>query len=368
VERDALVEVLGTVVGAMAGADARNLAGGTEIVHIFVYEASEAVDLGAALGRHLQADGVRNGLVDLIRMFPPNEVNPEPAYRGYHRLPASALRTVLEDVFELPVKVSYDLARVSAALSVAPSPLAGGYAPTPDFSRPFSSRLSIKQCIAIGEGRADFDAVARDVEARLSAMHAIACWLEDRNAELPAPDRFLRLRKQPFRLAADVDPFGVDSLELLRATELMAQQASFLEGMNRLAEPPDRRAERLTALSGLRLLRAEIGQGWLLFGLPEGYRDSEIQPATMGLVLSDGHPDRLLDPSRWPDYRVDWPVPRRPDHVGTAYLRLTPDARRAGAIAELLQRPPAEPWILDQVPTDLNGPKSVRFLQSMAGA
>jgi len=46
-------------------------------------------------------------------MFPPEDVVPEPEFRGIHHLPATAVRSVVEQVFALPIMVSYDLRQES---------------------------------------------------------------------------------------------------------------------------------------------------------------------------------------------------------------------------------------------------------------
>ena len=61
----------------------------------------------------------------MIRIFPPDQAVPEPEFRGMHHLPASALRNVLEQLYALPVTVSYDLRQVSQALGVANPALEG---------------------------------------------------------------------------------------------------------------------------------------------------------------------------------------------------------------------------------------------------
>lgn len=109
--------------------------------HIFFYETAEAVNLQQAIGRHLENETIRNGLLHLVRLFPPEEIVPEPEFRGVHHLPATAVRSVLEQLYALPVVVAYDLRQASEALAVmgAEAP----YRPAKAFERPFSSLLSI---------------------------------------------------------------------------------------------------------------------------------------------------------------------------------------------------------------------------------
>jgi hypothetical protein len=364
-EPDALRTVLGAVAQAVQDCDRRNARGAREVLHIFVYEPSEAADLAAALGRCASAPGLLGSLVEMVRLFPPEDLVPEPAYRGFHHLPGGALRSVLEEAFEIPAKVSYDLARVSRALAAARAPLAGGYRPGPDFARPFSSRLSIEQCIALARGEADREAVRMDVRSRLQAMRSLAEWIEDRDRELSPPERFLRLMKAPFRLQREVNPMSRESLELLRAHELLGQHAGFLQGMNSLAEPVERRRERLVAIDHLHLLRQGDRGQWLLFGLPAGADASDLGPGGLGLVLTDGHPDRLLDPAGWSSFRVRWQPPRGPQDRGQALLTPVGSRGASPGLRALLDRSRGAPWVLDRVPTDLNGARSMAFLQAL---
>lgn len=82
-EREALADVLGLVSRTLASVDARNENGEQLIAPIFLYEPSEARDLQEALGRHLGDDFIRARLLDLIQIFPPDEVVVhEPDYKG----------------------------------------------------------------------------------------------------------------------------------------------------------------------------------------------------------------------------------------------------------------------------------------------
>ena len=56
--------------------------GTREYQYTVVYEPAEARDLQAALGRHLGDSAVRRGLLELVRMFPPEPLQPDPEYRG----------------------------------------------------------------------------------------------------------------------------------------------------------------------------------------------------------------------------------------------------------------------------------------------
>ena len=98
--------------------------------------------------------GIRGGLLHLVRLFPPEDIVPEPEFRGAHHLPATAVRTVIEQLYALPTQVSYDLRQVSHALA-AVGAIADPYVPQKAFERPFSSLLSIEVIRGLREGRAN---------------------------------------------------------------------------------------------------------------------------------------------------------------------------------------------------------------------
>ncbi len=306
-ERDALVEVLGQVVARLQATHQANQNGESLVLHLFVFEAAESKDLAAALGRHLEDEPIRRGLVDLVRMFPPEATLPEPEYRGYHHLPACALRNVFEDTWALPVKVSYDLTRVSSALSMATPQPECRYLPSDEFAQHFSSRTPLAVCRELVAEKlrpsaATASMIETDVAQRLHAMAALARWLEERNAELCLEERFLRLRKLPFTLQASVDPLDRADLDLLRAQNLLENRIAFLESLTDLAQPVRRRRDLQRCFAGLRLLRDEDGRyggRWLLFDVPAASQDCDIRPGTPALILSDGQPDRVLDPTLW---------------------------------------------------------------------
>src|SRR5215468_707742 len=112
---------------------------------------SSSTNLQLAVGRHLNDNRIRSALLHLVRLFPPEEVVPEPEYRGVHHLPATAVRSVVEQLYALPVAVSYDLRQVSDAIATT----GGGppYMPQQGFARPFSSLLSIDVIRNLRDGR-----------------------------------------------------------------------------------------------------------------------------------------------------------------------------------------------------------------------
>lgn len=152
---------------------------------------------------------IRNGLLHLVRLFPPEDVVPEPEFRGMHHLPATAIRSVVEQLFALPVSVSHDLRQVSRALAEA----GGGpaYVPQIGFYRQFSSLLSIDVIRPIREGDADapsIEAVKTDVAARIEALQGVVSWLFARSAEAEVAQGILqgdRRQQREGRLMAALD-------------------------------------------------------------------------------------------------------------------------------------------------------------------
>ena len=121
-EREALCAVMSSLIGALADVDAHNRAheNAPEAqihAHIYLYEPTEGRSLQEAVARHLEDPRVRHGLLNLVRLFPPEDLVPEPEFRGIHHLPATSLRSVVEQLLALPVTVSYDLRQVTSALA-----------------------------------------------------------------------------------------------------------------------------------------------------------------------------------------------------------------------------------------------------------
>ncbi len=246
-EADALVSVFGRLVQDLEAIDAYNeaIGGPTDpaslYAHIFLYEATEALALQNAVKRHLEDPRVRAGLLHMVRLFPPDEIVPEPEFRGMQHLPATALRSVIEQLLSLPVTVSYDLRQVSGALHRA-GLVAHDYRPALEFERPFSSLLALDVSRALREGKGkgpSADAIRADVSARLTVTQAIADWLHaehQRRVAVGEPP-MLRLNKQPFRLQASFNPLDAGDLDVLRAFELLENRAGLLDTMIQLARP-----------------------------------------------------------------------------------------------------------------------------------
>lgn len=330
--------------------------------HIFLYEPVEATDIQKALGRHLEDPLIRTALLDLVRLFPPDEVIPEPEYRGHHHLPATAVRSVMEQLYVLPVHVSYDLRQVTAAL--AGSGLTEVYRPEQPFRRDFSTRLSVEVIRQLRRRAGGVVGIERDLRARLTSLRALTRWLLERNAEAKVP--FLRLRKQPFAFQTQFDPLDSADLEILRAYELLAERSGLLADLVRLAQPWEVRRDNLQCLARLTLLTHKDGRphASFRFGIPVESRDAELGPDDLGLVLTDDDPDVRLDPTRWDSYMVNI----RPDD-GTAEVNLKMWRQRylSAEFQSLLLKNPDENWFVDSVFRDFNTPRVVRFLEALGG-
>lgn len=373
-EADALVSVFGRLVRDLEAIDAHNEAIGNPgdpaslYAHIFLYEATEALSLQNAVKRHLGDPRVRAGLLHMVRLFPPDEVVPEPEFRGMQHLPATALRSVVEQLLSLPVAVSYDLRQVSAALHRA-GLIAQTYSPASAFERPFSSLLAIDVSRNLREGRGkgpDADTIRADVSARLATTQAISDWLraEHQRRVLAGESPMLRLNKQPFRLQATFNPLDAGDLDVLRAFELLENRSGLLGTMIQLARPTHVRRDAGRAIGPMRLLNvSEKGRyAYLLFAIPREAEDSDFSPATFGLILSDGEPDLVLEPRVWSSIGCDLMDPWSQDAPNLLRLRMFRPTFIGPAFQEVKRRAGQDGWWLDQSFVDFNSSKADAFL------
>ncbi len=364
-EGRALAGVLRVLLEQLRAAHQANQTGAHEILHIFVYEPAESVDLAQALGRRLARPDLLKGALDLLRLFPPDAVLPEPEYHGYHHLPASSLRRVLEEIAVLPAKVSYDLARVCQAMSrlqPAPQHL---YVPGRLFARPFSARLNLSVCREMAEGHISGREVRADVQARLWAMQGLTQWLEAANQQLPPDQRFLRLNKASFRLHRDFDPLATGALDMLRARALLENRVSLLKALHRLAQPLEIRRSRGLCLAGLELLEVRPGRRGgcqLLLRIPPEARENELLRDDDALLLSDGHPDHLLDPALWKSLAAKIATPQAGDDYELLRLRLSREVWESALMQRLQRETAPESWVLDRGFADVNTERLCGFL------
>jgi hypothetical protein len=287
-------------------------------------------------------------------------------------LPATALRSVVEQLFALPVTVSYDLAQVSRALTRG-SQLAKGYEPEEAFARPFSSLLSIDVARALREGKPSapsVDDVGNDVRARLEATRAIAEWLRAEHQRRVADGEgpMLRLNKLPFRLQASFNPLAADDLDVLRAFELLENRAGLLETLIKLARPKSVRRDSGWAMGPMRLLNVYEKQRYadLWFKVPSEALDAEVAAGAFGLILSDGEPDFVLEPRLWPQLSCQMLDPRPGDGADLVRVRIYRGNFSGATFQEAKRRAGECDWWLDQSFLDLNSTKAEDYLTFLA--
>lgn len=374
-EAEALVAVMGPMIADLHAIDEGNLAGGTVYAHIFLYEPAEAMNLQKAVGRHLDDERIRSGLLHLVRLFPPEEVIPEPEFRGVHHLPATAVRSVVEQLYDLPVVVSYDLRQVSSAIAATGS--AGpAYVPDGDFLRPFSSLLSIdviRQFREGAKGAPSRERIVADVRGRLDALGGIVSWLFRENEQAAAAGApLLRLRKKPFRFQASFDPLNAVDLEVLQACELLENRAGLLDALIRLAQPSQRRRDGGRCLANLSLKRhwTRGPSECLLFSVPPDSQQAELGPTDFNLILTDGSPDLLLDPGSWGAFRcrILPPGDGYEDRRDTVLVSMDVRDFRAAPMQDLLRATASDGWHVDESFHDTNSEKTVRFLAGLVRA
>ncbi len=372
-ESAALETVLGQLVADLIEIDSANQAGSELHAHILLYEPSEAVRLQEAVGRHLDDPRIRGGLLHLVRLFPPEDIVPEPEFRGAHHLPATAVRTVVEQLYAIPTVVSYDLRQVSQALA-AVGAVADPYAPEKAFERPFSSLLSVEVIRGLRERRASAPSVAQvvqDVSARLRALQQVVTWLFAQSAASSQP--LLRLAKRPFRLHATFDPLNADDLDVLLACEILESRAGLLETLIGLAQPSRRRRDAGRAMTGLHIVRhwVQRGRRQIIFGVPQESRDTDLAPGAFNLVLTDDDPDLRLDPTAWASIgcRLEPPRPGFEDKTDQVRVSMAEADFLAPVFRAMFERSlTASVWCIDVAFGDINGPRAAQFLVDLARA
>lgn len=376
-EADALIRVFSALIAELEAVDRHNAAlpdgdSAARHAHIFLYEPAEASALQNAVKRHLEDPRVRAGLLHMVRLFPPEEIVPEPEFRGVSHLPATALRSVVEQLFALPVSVSYDLRQVSQALQAA-GLITQAYQPREDFERPFSALLSLDISRNLRErhrGHATADDVRRDVRDRLEAARAVADWLRrEHAARLAAGGRpMLRLAKQPFRLQASFDPLNAPDLDILAALELLENRAGMLDTLIRLAKPARARRDSGSALGPLRLLRVYDKQRHkvMLFRRGADAREAELSARGLGTVVSDGSPESLLDPRLWGEIACELLDPGTAQDPDLVRVKVWNGTFNGPRFQRMMREVPEGGWWIDQTFVDFNSAKAAGFLGFLA--
>jgi hypothetical protein len=366
-ELRALLDVFLALINDLAEVDAHNATGAADQqqAHIFIYEPTEAKAIQAAIGRHLNNPQIRSGLLHAVRLFPPDDVVPEPEFKGAHHLPATALRSVVEQLYAMPCKVSYDLRQVTETLLEA-GQIDTAYQPIPPFRREFSSLLGMEVIRSLREGRHDAiqpEQVEQDVRARLDACVRLVEWLTRENAAAAQP--FLRLEKQPFRFQSTLDPLNADDIDLLHAYELLDSRSALLETLVRLAQPARVRQQRGECLGGLTLEgegRHPNGRRWLRFSIPPESRDAEISPEDIGLILTDDDADLRLNIANWRPLEVRFNY----GDGGSLFVNMSARQYDSAIMARLRRSTPPKGWCIDKTYRDFNGPRVQAYLRQLA--
>ena len=381
-EADAICEIVGDLLADLKKIDEHNVSAeesGEDPLraHIFVFEPAEGRNLQAAIGRHIDDPRIRQGLLDIVRLFPPEDVVPEPEFRGAHHLPATALRGVVEQLYAMPVKVSYDLRQVSSALK-REGKISIQYSPDERFERPFSSLLAIDVIRDLKEGRRDaptVEEISCDVSERLEVSEAIANWLFEEDYEARQNGSpLLRLSKKPFRLHSTFDPLNVVDLDVLRALEILESRAGLFEALLRLAQPVRVRRDRGQCVAGMKLLKVtQKSVGWrkvreMDFRVPSESQEADLHPESFGLILTDDDPDMRLDPSMWASCAVNYlrPYQNQPDYI--LRIQMNSDLFESEAFQAMYERSrDAAGWCLDSSFTDINSQRAADFISALIG-
>ncbi len=376
-EADALVRVFTRIIEELESVDTHNAALSEDDpdalhAHIYLYEPSEASSLQNAVKRHIGDPRVRGGLLHMVRLFPPEELVPEPEFKGMNHLPATAVRSVVEQLLAVPATVSYDLRQVSQALA-REGKLQNSYDPTPEFQRPFSSLLSLEVSRRLRErkpGHAGVVEIAADCRGRLRATRAIVEWLQGQNRDRVAAggQPILRLAKKPFRLQANFDPIDAGDLDVLKALELLENRAGMLDTLIRLAKPCNARRDSGGSIGPLRLLKVHQNQRTrtLVFRRSAEARDADMSGGTFGVVLSDGSPEMLLDPRRWGDLGVTLLEARPADDPDIVRVRMWENVFQGRAMQRMARTLDGSGWWLDQTFVDMNSAKAAGYLAYLA--
>lgn len=379
-EVDALRRVFSVVLDELRAVASHNERVGPShptaiVAHLYLFEPAEALAIQAAVQRHLGDPYVRAALLDMVRMFPPDNVVAEPEYRGANHLPATAVRSVVEHLYALPVAVSYDLSQVTKVLAEA-GLLENPYVPETFFKRKFSSLLSIEVARTLkGDGVVGDEATPKqvedDVRARLRALSELCGWLEKESSRNATPDGgpLLRLPKKPFRFWGAFDQLDASDLDVLQAFELIENRASMLATLVDLARPPAARAASGRSMTGLTYETqwpVSHGRVAMAFSVPRECRETDVSPGSFGLIITNGAYDVLLDPVAWPRFECN--VDGRRSTSGRVVIEMRKvdfDAPEFQAMMRQSLRTPD--WCIDTSFKDPNTARIAGFLQYLAG-
>ena len=305
-EQQAIIDILATIYATLETIDLENRSGSKKIVHIFTYEPSEASDLQLALARSIENKTTSNIILQFARMFPPDDFMPEPEFKGVNHLPGCSLQRVIQDVFALPIRVSYDIARVSQTIKRLSEPSLRAYEPEVDFQSPFSSRLAISICNEIATNLTNERKiqVQKNITERIIATHDIAIWIEKQNQLRTANNQepFLRLQKSPFLLHGNITGCNDATINALAVQALLEKKLEVLQCLFRLTQSQKLRVHNFQCMDDMKLKDIHVGKtfAFLDFQCPKKFAHVDMSEGSMDLLLTDGDHDILLHPEKWP--------------------------------------------------------------------
>lgn len=305
-EQQAIIDILTKVYVALEKIDLENQSGAKKIVHIFTYEPSEASDLQQALARSIENKATSNIILQFARMFPPDDFMPEPEFKGVNHLPGCSLQRVIQDVFALPIRVSYDIARVSQTIKRLSEPSLRAYEPKDDFQSSFSSRLAIAICNEIATNLTDTrkKQVQQNIADRIIATHDVAVWIEKQNHGRITSNQepFLRLQKSPFMLHGNITGRNNPQINALAVQALLEKKSEVLQCLFRLTQSQKLRVHNFQCIDDMKLQDARVFKTFtfLDFQCPKKFAHVDMSEGSMDLLLTDGNHDILLHPEEWP--------------------------------------------------------------------
>ena len=370
-EWTAIEHVMNQVTAWLEEVDLRSKSSSTlHRVHTFVFESSEAEDLAEALGRHLERPGLhKTPLMHSLRIFPPKSLQPDPHVHHHPRtpekldVPYTALRSVLDDVFALPVIASHDLATVSDALATTTPAMRASYRPAEGFKRPFSSRLALEHCLALKQSVTVRPSIEADVRARLYATAALADWIVQVNAS--ADVAFLRLKKPAFGFSERFHPTRSVPLDRLKAREQLEASAGLSKTLSQLSLPAEVRTRTRTCARGLEIVASELKgkQRRLTLNTRSEISEGALDSAFSLLLSDEADPGVLLDSGHWKQRRVqiiDIKRDEEKEHwqivVGLSDSIWSSDVNYRNMISA------ASRLCLDEISIDYNTPKIENFI------
>jgi hypothetical protein len=114
----------------------------------------------------------------------------------------------------------------------------------------------------------------------------------------------------------------------------------------------------------MRLLRiTEKGRyAYLVFAIPREAEEADIAAGALGLILSNGEPEFVLEPRLWARLACQLLDPRAGDDSNLVRLRVFQGVFKGAIFQEVKRRAGQDGWWLDQSFVDINSSKADAFL------